>query len=40
MKESGTLRQNKDTEEVIKYGAMEVFMKDIGRMIKLMVEED
>ena len=40
MKESGICRPGTGTEEVIKYGAMEVFTKVTGKMIKLMGEED
>ena len=36
-KESGIHRQNKDMVEATKSGVTEVFMKDIGNMIRLMV---
>ena len=37
-KENGTLRQNKDMEEVTKSGAMEAYTKDTGNTIRQMVE--
>ena len=40
MKVNGTPRLSKDMVEDTKYGVMEVFMKDIGRVIKQMVVED
>jgi hypothetical protein len=40
MKESGMKKLTKETEEVIKSGLMVLFMKDIGKTIKLMVEVD
>ena len=40
MKESGTPRPNKDMVEVIKYGAMEAYTRDIGRVIKPTVVDD
>lgn len=40
MRESGMCILIKDMVEDSKYGAMEVYMKDIGRMIKLMEEGD
>ena len=33
MKESGAYNLDRDTEEDIKYGVMEVSMKDIGKII-------
>lgn len=39
-RESGTPRPNKDMVEVIKFGVMEAYTKDIGRVTKLMVVDD
>jgi len=39
MKESGTPHPINVTEEDIKFGQTEVFMKDIGKKIKPMAEE-
>ena len=40
MKESGMKPLTKEMEEVIKSGQMDLFMRDIGEMIRLMEEED
>jgi hypothetical protein len=40
MRASGTLKQSSDMEEAIKSGAMEVFTKVIGKVIKLMAAVD
>jgi len=37
-KVSGIEQQVKNMEEVIRFGVMEVYMKDTGKMIKLMEE--
>jgi len=39
-KVSGIEPQVKSTEEVIRFGAMEVYMKDTGKTIKQMEEVD
>lgn len=39
MKESGMKLLTREMEEVIKSGLMDLFMKDIGEMIRLMEEE-
>jgi hypothetical protein len=36
MKENGINLQIKETEKVVKHGLMDHFMKDIGKMEKLM----
>jgi hypothetical protein len=40
MKESGICSQVSDTAEVIKFGAMAVYTKATGKMIKPTEEED
>ena len=40
IKVSGIVKQDRNTAEDIKFGVMEVFMKDTGRTIKQMVGED
>lgn len=40
IKESGMRTQIKDMVSVLKYGLMDQCIKDIGKMIKLMVTED
>lgn len=40
MRENGQRLQIKDTEEAIKYGQMEVYTRDTGKLIRQMVEVD
>ncbi len=40
MKESGMKIQTREMAEVIRYGQMVLYTKDIGRMIRQTVEED
>ena len=39
MKVNGIAKLDRSTEEATKYGATEVYMKDTGKMTKLMEEE-
>lgn len=40
MRENGQQLQIKDTDEAIKYGQMEVYMRVTGKLIRQMVEVD